>query len=478
MDRPLECRTLTVMREARGRTAKQLALDLGLKADTLYAYESGKHVPSRNLLNRAALALGLTVHHVDRTIRYLRQTDAEAGVSGAAGEESRTDAEIERISLVLAEEWEEIHRQQLTRSRRLARALAEREAALVHFPRLRACPADERMSVVRENPAFQTWAVSELACHESIEAAADDPAHALAWTDVAVLIAELAPGEEAFRARSQGYAAFHRGNAFRAKGKLPESNAEFSRADVLWKAGAPGDPERLLNEARVLGMEASLRREQGELRRALDLLDRALAIERSAHRTYLLINRANVLEDLGDSQEAVATLRRTIPLVDPERAPRLSWSLRFNLLVNLCHVERYTEAANEIEEVRALTLRHGYRIGLARLVWLEGWIAAGLGLFPEAENAFEQVRQEFLARDIPFDAGRASLELAVLYMEQGRTADVQKLARELAPIFQSQKASHELVAALMLFRDSVEEETLTLEMVRRFVDDFRRSRFK
>lgn len=156
MDRPIECRTLAVMRESRGWKGNRLAQALGIKADTLYAYESGKHVPSRSLLNRAALALGLTVHHVDRTIRYLRQTDAEAGVSGAAGAESGTDPEIERISLVLAEEWEEIHRHQLTRSRRLARALAEREAARVHFPRLRACPAAERAALVWENPDFQT----------------------------------------------------------------------------------------------------------------------------------------------------------------------------------------------------------------------------------------------------------------------------------------------------------------------------------
>lgn len=65
----------------------------------------------------------------------------------------------------------------------------------------------------------------------------------------------------AIRSLRQGYALFHRGNAFRVRGRFrPEAEDDFDRANVLWKAGEVGDPDRLLDEARVLGMEASFKR--------------------------------------------------------------------------------------------------------------------------------------------------------------------------------------------------------------------------
>ncbi|HYU31131.1 MAG TPA: hypothetical protein VEW48_03130, partial [Thermoanaerobaculia bacterium] len=397
----------------------------------------------------------------------------EAAALRAGAPETAADLEIDRLALSLGE----FHGAVLRRSRWLARAVADREMARVHFPRLRAHPAAERPALVRENPAFQTWAVSELAAHESIEAAAGDPDEALAWADLAVLIADLAPGEAAFHSRSQGYAAFHRGNAFRVKGRFrPEAEDEFERANVLWKAGEAGDPDRLLDEARVLGMEASLKRAQRELPEALELIDRALEADRGSERKYLLVNRANVLEEAGDFEEALATLLRALPLVNAEHEPYLLWSVRFNVLVNTCHLGRHAAAAVEYEGLREIAVRLGGGVRLARLGWLAGWIKAGLGQPAEAEAAFERVRREFLQREIPVDAALVSLELAVLYKEQGRTAEVRQLTRELAPVFESQRISREAHATLLLFRDAVEKETLTLELARRLRDDFRRSR--
>lgn len=470
--KPIDCRALAVMREAAGLKKQELAARLGLKPDTYYEYESSR-VPPRQLLERAAAALQASPVHVDRTLDYLRRADAEAAARLAGGPDATAALELDRLALSLSD----FHLNVFQRSRWLARAVAEREMARVHFPRLRAYPPAERLALVRENRIFQTWAVSELAAHESIEAAAADPDEALAWADLAVLIADLAPGEPAFHSRSQGYAAFHRANAFRVKGRFrPEAEDEFHRAKVLWDAGEEGDPERLLNEARVLGMEASFQREQSKFPEALDLLERALAVDRGGEKRFLLINRATVLEESGDFEAALATLREVLPLVNPDREALLLLNLRFNVLVSLCHLGRHAAAAEDFEEVRALAGRHGYTISLVRLGWLQGWIKAGLGQTAEAEAAFDRVRQEFLQRDMPVDAALASLELAVLFMEQGRTAQVQVLVRELAPVFESQKVSREALATLVLFRDAVEQETFTLELARRLLGEFRRVR--
>lgn len=473
---PIECRALAVMREARDRKKNWLAARLGMTPEAYYESENGRSVPSRHLLERAAAELDLPPHHVDRTLEYLRRTDA-AAQGGSTGPGADADRELDRLAGSLGAEWEALHLAVFQRSRRLVWAVAEREAARVHFPRLRAHPAAVRPAIVRENPAFQSWAVSELACHESIEAAAGDPDEALAWAELAVLIADLAPREDAIHARSQGYAAFHRGNAFRVKGRLqPDSEDEFRRANALWAAGEAGDPERLLDEARVLGMEASFKREQRQFSEALELLERALAADRGGLRTHLLINLAKTFEEQGDFAQALATLLRLLPLVDAEREPGLLWNVRTNCLAIRCHLGHHAAAAEEFEEVQDLAERLGGGIRLARLGWLYGWIQAGLGQPAEAEVAFERVRREFFQRDIPFDAALASLELAVLYKEQGRTAEVQKVARELAPVFDAQRVSREALATLVLFREAVEQDTLTVELARQFLEFFRRAR--
>lgn len=475
-DKPIECRALAVMREAGGLKKHELATRLDMTPDAYYEYENGVRVPSRQLLERAAAALERSPHLVDRTLDYLRRADADAAAPLADDPDAAADREIDRLASSLGAESEALHRSVFRRSRRLARAVGERELARLHFPRLRAYPAAERPAIVRENKTFQTWAVSELAAHESIEAAAGDPDEALAWAELAVLIADLAPGETAFRSRSQGYAAVHRGNAFRVKGRLPQADDEFRRGKDLWKAGEAGDPERLLDEARVLGMEASLRREQRQLAEALDLLERALAADRGSLRAHLLINRAKTLEELGDFEEALATLRQLLPQIDGSREPSLSLVVRFNVLVNRCQLGQHAAAAEEFESVRNLAVRLGGGARLARLGWLYGWIKAGLGQPAEAEAAFKRVRQEFLQRDMPFDAALATLELGVLYKEQGRTAEIQNLARELAPVFASQRVTREALATLVLFSDAVEQDTLTLELARQLLADFRRTR--
>lgn len=373
-DRPIECRTLTVMRESRSKKRNWLAGKLDMTPETYYGYENGKEKPSRELLERAAAALDLPAHHVDRTHEYLQRTDAEAQRAGSGSPGAEAEREIDRLADSLGLEWQEVHRSVFQRTQRLARAVAEREMARVHFPRLRAyATAAERQAIVRENKTFQTWAMSELAAHESIEAAAGDPDEALAWADLAVLIADLLPDEEPLRLRTQGYAVVHRGNAFRVKGRLrPDAAEEFERGKALWKAGEAGDPDKLLDEARVLGMEASLKRELRQLPEALDLLKRALAADRGGLRVHLLINRAKTLEEIGDFEQALATLRQLLPLIDAEREPNLYWSLRFNTLVNLCHLGRHAAAAEDFEAVRALAVRLGGGIRLARLGWLQG----------------------------------------------------------------------------------------------------------
>jgi tetratricopeptide (TPR) repeat protein len=325
-----------------------------------------------------------------------------------------------------------------------------------------------RRKLVEDAQEFRSWALCELVCAESVKAAADDAGRAVELAELAVLIADLAPGEETWRWRLQGYAAAHLGNARRVRTDWPGAEEAFDRAAKLWQAGAPGDPG-LLPEAQVLSLEASLRTDQNRLPEAADLLKRALAAEPGDLRPKLLIKRARVREWTGDYEGALAALREVGPLPPERQDTRLLWMLRIHPAFNLCHLERYAEAEALLPEVRALTARLDNKLDALRLRWLEGRVAAGLGRATEPVEAFSQVRAGFAGEGIAYDAALVTLELAVVYLERGRTREVKTLARQMAPIFKAQGVHREALAALKLFCEAVEEETATAELARRIV---------
>jgi hypothetical protein len=96
-------------------------------------------------------------------------------------------------------------------------------------------------------------------------------------------------------------------------------------------------------------------------------------------------------------------------------------------------------------------------------------LAAGLGKREEAIAALEEVREAFNSREIPYDAALATLELPTLYLEDGRTGEVQILALELKWIFTAEGIEREALAALRLFYEAAEQEALTVELARRMV---------
>jgi tetratricopeptide (TPR) repeat protein len=266
------------------------------------------------------------------------------------------------------------------------------------------------------------------------------------------------------------------GNARRVKGDLPSADAAFGRAQRLWSAGRNED-SGLLDEVRLLDLEASLRRAQTRFPEALKLLDRALAIDGGRLKGRLLLNKATVLEALGNIEEAISILYQAAPLIYSEGEPRLVYALQFNLAVNLCFLGQYEKAEASLPQLRIHAAKLITSLDGERLRWLEGRIAAGQGDRKQAITIFSQVQAEFLRCGLVQDGALVSLELAVLYLEAGRTSEVRILARRMAPIFKAQGVHREVLAALKLFRDAAESESVTLELTQRLIDYLHRARY-
>jgi transcriptional regulator with XRE-family HTH domain len=133
----------------------------------------------------------------------------------------------------------------------------ERERASALWDRMRGRPHPHREALVDEDEEYRTWGLVEQVAAASIEAAGDDPQEALKLAELAVRIAELCPGPEAWRWRLEGYARIQLANARQVSGDLPGAREAIAHGKKLWQAGAPADPG-LLNEALVLRIEASL----------------------------------------------------------------------------------------------------------------------------------------------------------------------------------------------------------------------------
>lgn len=190
---------------------------------------------------------------------------------------------------------------------------------------------------------------------------------------------------------------------------------------------------------------------------------------------HLLLSKAKIFEELGDFKGAVAVLHRVTPLVEVEGESRLLLVLRFNLAVNLCFLDRHGEAESLLPKVRALTAKLGNDLDMVRFRWLEARTAAGLGRKDEALVGFSGVRDEFVAREIAYDAALVSLELAILHLEQRRTTEVRNLARQMLWIFHAQGVHREALAALRLFCEAAELDAVTLNFTRKLVVYFHRA---
>jgi tetratricopeptide (TPR) repeat protein len=210
----------------------------------------------------------------------------------------------------------------------------------------------------------------------------------------------------------------------------------------------------------------------------VELLDRAFAASRvnTVAQGQILLNKEFIFDQMGDLQNALTALTQATPFVEASGDERLLFALRFKMTNNLCQLGRFVEASKQLPRVRELAERLGNELDLIRLLWLEARVMAKQGRAEEAMAGLEQVRQDFTARGLPYDAALASLELAVLYLKEERTAEVRSLARSMSWIFQAQGIAREALAALSLFLDAAQRETATVEMTRHVLAELERMR--
>jgi tetratricopeptide (TPR) repeat protein len=340
----------------------------------------------------------------------------------------------------------------------------EAEQADCDLRELLALPSRERVArVERARNRFRQSSLVRLLLEESRRRLPGDPAEAFDLADLAWRVANRNPG-------MQGYfgmyvlAVAQMANACRVANDRRRADELFATARRVLVEHGVTDPEVV---ARVDDLLGSLRKDQRRFREAAKLLKRAAMqfglIEAHDDAARALINLGAVYNHQKDVGLAIDTTREALALLGRESELRLHLCGLYNLAFYLTGAGRFEEAAEVLEVNEGLFRRFPEPWTQLRVLWLRGDIAAGLGDAVAAERAYVETRDGFVAQGIGYDAAMVSLDLAALYLRQGRRAEVRRLAEEMVPLFQAQDVHREALAALRLFQEAARQDRLTVE---------------
>lgn len=341
-------------------------------------------------------------------------------------------------------------------------------------------PVSRQRALLRRTWRFRTWAFAEYLLERSSETWLDDPQRAEDLADLGLDVAEqLAashygpPLINDLRARAWSYIA----NSRRIGSDLRSAEEAFEEADKFFAEGSKEPQE----EARLLDLKASLRTSQGRFKEATRLIDRVLEIHRRAGDDHMagraMVSKARIPLAAGNPEESIPLLEQALQQIDPARDLRAVFCAQQNLLLSLCQAERHAEAQGLLPSVRETCARLDNELDRVRLKWSEARIAHGLGELEEAERLFIEVRDKLVDLEISYDAALASLDLARVYWQQGRTGDMKTLAAQMLPIFQSRDVQREALAAFIVFRDAVQmEQEVTAQMMQEIATSLQRAR--
>lgn len=458
-----ECLALMVLRRMRGVKSDTLATALGLTNKSMLRYESASLLPADRLelilemlgFDREAYLELVAVLHRIRNRRPLADP-APATPVDPTPEERREIRALAAQAGREAEQWAEDLLEETSCERKTAAARAE---ARMLCGRLEKEP--KPWLVVEKAREVQTWAVAEALAHRSADAATDRADRALELAALSCRVAELAPCTGPFRHRLLGYTLTFRENALRAAHRLSEAEALSEVAEAHWQAGAaaPGP----LAEWRRLSLEGSLLRDLHRFSESLAHLDASLAIAPDSARGSLLVTKALTLEQMGDSDQALAVLTEAERIVTPRTDPRLAFIVRFNLGAFLCRLRHFAAAELVLRQIEATP---GASIPLEKLwqSWLRASVAGGLGRWEAADKAYRAALRGFTRRGAARESALISLELAVLLCRRRRSRDLREIARGLDWVLEEKKLSRDAHAAVRHFCDTAEAGGMTTEL--------------
>ncbi|HEV8578587.1 MAG TPA: hypothetical protein VGX68_05835 [Thermoanaerobaculia bacterium] len=320
--------------------------------------------------------------------------------------------------------------------------------------------------------ALHGWPLCEALLRKSYEARFSDPKRMLKLAESAARMAQHLKPEKypwpGFVADLRARALAELGNAHRVNDQLSEAAVAFSKAWTILEEEGTGDP---LLQARVLDLWASLRRAQRRLDEALILLDKVHCLYLEAGEIHLagraLIKKGIGTHLCGQPREACALLQKGSALLEPGRDPQLERSSALSTIDALTDCGEYKQASRRLLQSGLREAFDTEPLNLLKLRWVEGKIHVGFGRLARAERAFAEVRQEYLQSEQFYDAAMVGLELAAVWLRQGKATQVLELAEEMHEAFEDLDVEREAIRALFFVREACRLRSVNVSMIER-----------
>ena len=221
-------------------------------------------------------------------------------------------------------------------------------------------------------------------------------------------------------------------------------------------------------EVRLMDIHASLEGHRCHFYEAFDILDVIAGIHLSGDRH--LAGRAMISKGMfkgyhGESAEALELTRQGLKLLDENRDPALYFQAIHNEVYLLVDLGNYAEARLLLWSNLGRYERHGGMIDRLKLRGLWGLINAGLGKLDEAARDFEAERRGLQEEGLSYTAAIASLDLAAVYFEQGRVAEMEAVAFEALEVFQEMDIPEQGQLSVLVLRKALELRLATVDLL-------------
>ncbi len=256
------------------------------------------------------------------------------------------------------------------------------------------------------------------------------------------------------------------GGAYRAVGQPRRANEPYRLALKLAEAISPAARADLLQRL------AALRACQGRYDEAIALAKQAAATFRSLklfdRLACALAAQAFAYVEARRFDEALAVASEALCYSNPKINPRVHYSATHNFAYAAVHsndLDKIRAAQAKIREARRLLRSHRRSIPKFKLYWVEGILVQKLFAWRRAERLFVKARNGFLGLDAPYEIALTSLDLSLLLSYDRRWAELKTLAAETFTRFKELAEDRAAIAALSLWQQAVEQESLERELL-------------